>query len=62
MVFIYNSSANLLWLISHNEIKEDLQNKYNVDPMAQKRSLLAFIEYVKVKIPIMESIKSTTSP
>jgi hypothetical protein len=40
MVFIYKSSGKLLWLISHDEIKEDLQNKYNVDPQSTKEIII----------------------
>jgi len=32
MVFIYTSSDKTLWLISHDEIKSDLQSKYDKDP------------------------------
>lgn len=31
MVFIYQNNAGCLWLISHNEIAEDLQKKHLID-------------------------------
>ena len=40
MVFIYNPFEKSLWLISHDEIKEDLQYKYNVDPDCTKEIIL----------------------
>ena len=32
MVFIFNPEQNELWLISHDEILEDLKNKYDINP------------------------------
>jgi hypothetical protein len=41
MVFIYNPSDDSLWLIGHNEIKEDLIKKYDINPEMTRKTVAA---------------------
>jgi hypothetical protein len=55
MVFVYRTSDNSLWLISHDEIKKYLQNKYNVSLEGAKEIILGLyrVKYVKAKTLMM---------
>jgi len=60
MVFIYKSHENTLWLISHDEIKEDLQNKYNMNPESTKEIILGLYKVCQGQEPddVLNKLKS----
>jgi hypothetical protein len=51
MVFIYKSHENTLWLISHDEIKEDFQNKYNMNLESTKEVILGLYKVCQGQEP-----------
>jgi hypothetical protein len=61
MVFIYSTSNSSLWLISHDEIKVDLQNKYNVDPEGAKEIILGLYRVCQGQDPgdILNKLETT---
>lgn len=51
MVFIYKTHENKLWLISHDEIMEDLQDKYSMDSENAKEIILGLYKVCQGQEP-----------
>jgi len=60
MVFINKVSDNSLWLISHDEIKEDLQIKFNTDPEGAKEIIIGLYSVCQGQEPdeVIKKIKT----
>jgi hypothetical protein len=60
MVFIYKPSNGSLWLISHDEIKSDLQDKYNIAPKDTKEIINGLYKVYQGQEPddVLDTLKA----